>query len=117
MNKSTKINSLSELQKLSKFTANQHGWHVEWSSKYRIHYPDTKYLSIGDALALCHSELSEALDAYRDNDKKHFATELADAIIRILHIAGDLDMDLTEAINEKMKINQSRPILHGRVNY
>ena len=93
-----------------KIDANKHGWVVSWERKL-------PFLTVGEALDLIHTELSEATEAYRDNNKDKFGIELADAIIRIFHLAGDLDIPLGKILLEKMKINKSRPYKHGRKIY
>ena len=72
------------------------------------------------AIALMHSELSEALEADRkdlkDNKLTHrsgLEVELADAIIRIKDFAGGKDLDIDGAIKEKLAYNTTRPYLHG----
>lgn len=66
-------------------------------------------------LALIHSEISEALEGVRKDKmddhlphRKACEVELADAIIRILDLAGALGYDIGAAINEKMAYNASR---------
>ena len=72
------------------------------------------------ALALIHSEISEALEADRkdlkDDKLPHrsgLEVELADAIIRIKDFAGGKDLDIDGAIEEKLAYNTTRPYLHG----
>ena len=43
-----------------------------------------------------------------------FPTEIADAIIRLLSIAHDLDIDISAVINQKSQYNLTRPYRHGR---
>jgi NTP pyrophosphatase (non-canonical NTP hydrolase) len=93
-------------------TAREKGWHDEPAS-------------FGDRIALCHSELSEALEAYRDfaelstgeigpNGKPvGVPSELADVIIRIADMCGLYGIDLEAAITEKMAFNMTRPYRHG----
>lgn len=81
--------------------------------------------SIGDRLALIHSEVSEALEEYRaghplteiyegENGKlEGFPIELADAVIRIADLCGWLGIDLEAAIARKMAFNATRPHRHG----
>lgn len=74
------------------------------------------------ALALIHSEVSEALEADRNNilsDDKipeftGLEAELADTIIRILDLAGRYRLRLGEALIAKMHVNLERPFKHGK---
>lgn len=112
--------TLEILKNLCKNNANKHGWLINWGEiKSVCNQSDVKIknMSVGDALCLCHSELSEALEAFRDNDKEHFSEEIADEFIRLFHLCGDLNIDIEAAINKKMEKNKLRPINHGRVNY
>lgn len=66
-------------------------------------------------LILVHSELSEALEGFRkgkcDEHLPHrlaVEVELADAIIRLLDLAGALGLDLDGAIDEKRRYNAKR---------
>ena len=45
-------------------------------------------------LALVHSEVSEALEAFRIDDKENFIEELADVVIRVLDLSEGLEMDI-----------------------
>ena len=71
-----------------------------------------------------HSELSEALEEYRSHGEKKlykgpdgkpegFIFELADTIIRIADLSGQLDLNLEKALQIKMEFNQTRPYRHG----
>jgi NTP pyrophosphatase (non-canonical NTP hydrolase) len=66
-------------------------------------------------IALCHSELSEALEGDRKDqmddhlpDRKMAEVELADAVIRIFDLAGAMHYDLGGAIAEKLAYNANR---------
>lgn len=64
-------------------------------------------------LALVHSEISEALEAFRNYDFHNFSEELADSIIRILHLAKALEIDMTSVIHQKLEVNKTRGFKHG----
>lgn len=76
----------------------------------------------GEVLMLIVSELAEALEALRCGnppDEKlpqhsNFVVEIADAFIRILNYAGEKNLDLGQAVIDKMKYNESRPYKHGK---
>ena len=60
------------------------------------------------------TELAEAMEAWRDDDRKGFREEIADTLIRVFHLCGDLDLRISEAVKRKMEINRTRPYRHGR---
>jgi NTP pyrophosphatase (non-canonical NTP hydrolase) len=68
----------------------------------------------GTEVALMHSELSEMLEAIRNEDRQNEVEELADTVIRILHYAGKYRLDLGLAIHQKMLKNYGRPFRHGK---
>lgn len=80
--------------------------------------------SFGDVIALIHSELSEALEDYRNGREMTeiyyerekpcgIPTELADVVIRIFDACGEYGIDLDEAVKIKMEYNKTRPYKHG----
>lgn len=83
------------------------GWRVlepeQWADTYKI----------PGILALIHSEVSEALEAFRTDDRANFEKELADVIIRVLDCAGGLGMDMDKAVAAKMDHNRHRGYRHG----
>ena len=64
-------------------------------------------------IALIHSELSEALEDFRKNDREHFAEEVADVVIRCLDLVGGLEIDLEKEIRSKLEKNRTRGYKHG----
>lgn len=71
--------------------------------------------NVGELLCLVHSEISEAMEGHRKNlmddklpHRKMFEVELADAIIRIMDIAGGFDLDIAGALVEKLEYNSMR---------
>ena len=70
---------------------------------------------VAEKLALIHSEVSEAMEGARKNlmddklpHRKMIEVELADAMIRILDLAGALQLDLAGAVQEKLAYNAVR---------
>lgn len=66
-------------------------------------------------LALIHSEVSEALEAYRD--EKPVDEELADVIIRVLDLSDRMKLNIDKAVREKIEKNKSRGFKHGRKRF
>src|SRR3989344_5350480 len=68
-------------------------------------------INVGEKIALIHSEISEAFDAYRHkniNGKDGFQEELGDAIQRILHLCGVFNIDIEKEILKKIDYNENR---------
>ena len=100
--------SLEEVAALTNIQNKLHGQAriMGWHNKER---------EVGTLIALCHSELSEALEGARKDlmddhlkERKMLEVELADCIIRILDMAGLYDLDVAGAIADKHYYNANR---------
>jgi NTP pyrophosphatase (non-canonical NTP hydrolase) len=68
-------------------------------------------IDVAEKIALTHSEISEAFEAYRHNNldgKDGFSEELGDAMQRIIHLAGVMGIDLEKSISGKIEANKDR---------
>jgi NTP pyrophosphatase (non-canonical NTP hydrolase) len=71
---------------------------------------------IWQMLALIHTEISEATDAFKKGRSyDEVGTELADAIIRILHLCSALEVDIEALYQAKMTKNWQRPYRYNLV--
>jgi NTP pyrophosphatase (non-canonical NTP hydrolase) len=72
---------------------------------------------VPELLCLLHSEISEGLEAYRNNvpegEKGCLSEELADVVIRIWDMSFALGIDIIKAVEKKHKENLERPYRHG----
>ena len=78
----------------------KHGW---WETE----------VPVPEVLCLIHSEVSEALEAYRSHDTENFKEELADIVIRVLDAAEGYGINLQDEILKKHAFNKTRPYKHG----
>src|SRR3989344_6275819 len=68
-------------------------------------------INLAEKIALIHSEISEAFEAYRHKNidgKDGFKEELGDALTRILHLAGIFDINIEEEVLKKLTDNKNR---------
>lgn len=117
---------LNNLTQLCHGVAAESGWWVHRQTgcdlKQLINHPEDSFQHMmGGALVamklcLTHSEISEAMEGHRKNLKDDklphrsmLEVELADAMIRIMDLAGALGLDLGGALVEKLEFNTQRP--------
>lgn len=104
---------ISKMQKEIHENAKKHGW---WEEERNF----------GELIALCHSELSEALEEHRAGHpvtETYFPvgvkpegvpSELADCVIRIMDMCEHFGINLEEMIKIKHAYNTTRPYKHGK---
>lgn len=100
--------SIPALIKTTNEINTSNGWDVlkpeEWTNS------NTRVPAV---IALIHSEVSEALEAFRKSDRANFEEELADVVIRVMDCAGGLGVDLEKVILKKLEKNRGRGHRHG----
>lgn len=120
--------SLSDLARAAHENSIEKGW---WAGyRRRPEAPCDPELVLGaipEKIALIHSEVSEALEDYRNDPKScarpsvpdekgkpcGFGSEVADVIIRSFDLAEALGLDIETEIKKKMAFNRTRPHRHG----
>lgn len=100
---------LMATMRLASSTAQGAGWYSDPATGQPIQR------NVGEVIALMHSELSEALEAYRRDlmddklpHRKGIEVEFADCIIRIMDTAAALGLDVAGAVIEKNRFNKER---------
>ena len=103
--------SIHILQHLCHSLASESGWWNDLETGADLR----ETFNVPEKLMLIVSEVSEAMEGHRKglmDDKlphrKMIEVELADAMIRILDLAGAMNLDLAGATIEKLKYNASR---------
>lgn len=118
---------MNEIARKIHENAKEHGW---WEDER----------GLPEIIALCHSELSEALEEYRKGRPMAYvwrptdypgyyeedvakwrpgekpegiAVEMIDCIIRILDYLAHAGVDVDELLKRKMDYNETRPYRHG----
>jgi NTP pyrophosphatase (non-canonical NTP hydrolase) len=111
------IVELNELIRLIRFINTKNGWRESAGNP-----PPREGAVFPAHLALIHSEVSEALEAYRirewsdtreDGKPIGVGPELADTIIRILDVVDIWEIDIEYEIARVLAFNKTRPYRHG----
>lgn len=113
------INAINRFAKEVHENAIAHGW---WDENR----------SFGELIAMCHAELSEALEEYRNGESPNavytygsegntsgipklrgIPVELADVILRVLDMCAHYNINIGEMLNQKHEFNKTRSYRHG----
>lgn len=86
-------------------------WAIMLQAKEKWFGTKPEDINVAEKIALIHSEVSEAFEAYRHKNidgKDGFKEELWDVIQRVLHLCWALNIDIEEAILKKIDYNKDR---------
>jgi len=101
------VHTIASLTQTTNAINRANGWDVltpaDWEERYRI----------PTSLMLLTSEVAEALEAFREDDRASFEEELADVAIRLMDMCGGLGIDLEARILAKLEKNRTRGYRHG----
>lgn len=102
---------------------------MAWTISESKGFHNDPSVTFGDRIALIHTEVSEAMEAYRSGGlegvksnlprasktekPEGVPSELADIVIRVADMCGVYGIDLEAAIKEKLEYNKTRPYMHG----
>ena len=117
----------TQLQESVTETAKRKGWHPDYSveavSKMSVEEISKLLIRLRkeEVLGLIHTEVSEAFEAIRHKEpaSDHIESfslmeeELADVVIRIMHVAQEFDYHVWDAILAKAEFNKGREFKHG----
>jgi NTP pyrophosphatase (non-canonical NTP hydrolase) len=89
---------------------------------FNEHYDNPLY--IPTKIMLVVTELAEGIEGHRKGEKdqhlpkyESLTVEMADAVIRLMTLAGEGRIPLAQAIIDKMQFNRTRPFKHGGKKY
>ena len=90
----------------------RNGWNGAKPEAWRSQQEGGEY-KIPAILALIHSEVSEALEAFRKGDRENFEEEVADVLIRLIDMTHGMEIDLAAATVKKLRRNARRGYRQG----
>lgn len=112
---------INELAEIAHETMTEHGFYrdidrlimsLRYGGEFELSDIAERDFVLGE-LAKIASECGEAVQAIRQGEP--LENELADIIIRTFTLAVYLELDIGQAVVEKMQYNEGREYLHGKV--